>query len=375
MARFHKRRIRSGFRVSDILRLMSMMGMLCVVAMVVFRARDASMWKWAISDSRPSNGPPEKVLAAAQSPVVTRAQQDESHPLSKMDAEPASDDEAKPKPVVEPKTEVAVAEKPVRVSHLDAEEWKQAEYEFQLVEDKTALDHFEMQAYWRLLNWIQSQSGKELAERADQDVSFTDFVQRPGKMRGKLCRLKLHMLRSKRYEAGNNRYGFKWLYEVWGYTNDSNPYPYVIVFPEWPKGMPLGSNLAEEATVDAYFLKLMKYEAHDGKMRMSPLLLGRLVWHPNPLREARGSGSSADGIWTLVFVAGAAAMAFLGFKVFRIVFGTPNVPVPLASTTDPSALEGWIRGDEPDQAPAFLIEDYQPSEDVFVKESGHGQDQ
>ncbi len=381
MGRFRNRRSHQGFRVSDLLRLMSMVGMLCVVGMVMLRARDESMWRWVISDSRPSNGPPEVVLAAAQAtarPSVVAAQPKKQAAAAKADEDkkpesPDNTEKATAENTFEPAADPAPEAK-ARPSHLDPVEWQQAEYEFQLVEDKSILEHFDMPAYWRMLNWAQSQSIKELAQRSDQDATFTDFVQRPGKMRGKLCRLKLHMLQSKRYEAGPNRYGFKWLYEVWGYTNDSNPYPYVIVFADWPKGMPLGANLAEEATVDAYFLKLMKYEAHDGKMRMSPLLVGKLVWHPNPLREARASSNSMEQFWLIFYVAGAAALALLGYKVYGVVSGRTNSAAPLA-TTNTSYTETWTGDDGDPEIPAFLRDGYQADSAEAGEESGREQAQ
>jgi len=335
MARFSKRRFSGGFRLSDIMRLMSAIGMLCVLAMLMTRARDASMWRWVTQDSYPSDGPPAEVAPQPQEPAPNVAKSE------KTDVTEAT---TKAEAPTEPK--VARAD----VSHLNPEEWKQAEYEFQLVEDKTQLDGLEMQAYWRLLKWVQSQSPDQLESRATREASFTDFVERPSKMRGKLVRLKLHMLRSKRYEAGENRYGFKWLHEVWGYTNDSKPYPYVMVFADWPKGMPLGNNLAEEATVDAYFLKLMKYEAHDGKIRWAPLLLGRLEWHPNPINQ---SHVGMDEVWFGVCAVGGVAFILLGIKVYRLIFGAPKVAFPLAGPVNTSGAEAWLENMEADQSPAF----------------------
>lgn len=365
MARFRKRPLQAGFRVSDLLRLMSMVGMLCVLGMLIFRARDESMWRIFISDSRPSNGPPEldglppeKINAPTQPPKAaptepqassTAKVQQKPEVQQKLGSDlPASSDASS--------TQVATPKNP--------EEWARAEIDFQLIEDKKVLEYFDMPAYWRLLNWTQTQSMSELAQQSDKDVTFTDFVQRPDEMRGKLCRLKLHMLRSKRYEAGKNPHGFEWLYEVWGYTNDSNPYPYCIVFSDWPKGMPLGNDLAEEATVDAYFLKLMKYEAHDSKLRMAPVLLGRLVWHPNPLRTPR---KSTFDYWNLILIAGAIGMVILGFKVYRIVFPAPALPEIRVSAVDPATTEDWLQGIEHGEIPAFLTDDAKASSDEFDK--------
>lgn len=418
MARFRKRIRSSGFRVSDMMRLMSMVGMLCVVALVIFRTRDASMWRWVVSDSQPSNGPPEKVVAslppqpsslpAVQAPKVPAKPVEKTEaapvassaatPLSALTVEEPARSEADPadaankpaataqataetaeqageeKPVAAADEQVAAARSKTQASHLNPIEWEQAQYEFQLIQDKSPVESFDMPAYWRMLNWVKSQSGSELSARSDRDATFTDFVQRPNQMRGKLVRLKLHMLRSKRYEAGTNPYGFKWLYEVWGYTNDSNPYPYVIVFADWPEGMPLGNNLAEEATVDAYFLKQMKYEAHDSKIRISPLMLGRLVWHPNPLRQSREGASAANDLWTMMLVGGGLGIAFLGYLVFRIVAGKPNAPVTPAftNTTYP---EGWAEDgtDSSSDVPAFLRGESQASADGFIEESGREQ--
>lgn len=422
MARFRKRIRPSGFRVSDLMRLMSMVGMLCVVALVIFRARDASMWRWVISDSQPSNGPPAQFMASlpaqqsslpapqepnapakpAEKPKSAPSTSSQPTPLTAQSIEEPAKAEAAPaqaadadktsatvqataetpeqtgeeKPVAAADEQVSTPPSKTQASHLNPIEWEQAQYEFQLIQDKTPVENFDMPAYWRILNWVKSQSGSELAARSDRDATFTDFVQRPNQMRGKLVRLKLHMLRSKRYEVGTNPYGFKWLYEVWGYTNDSNPYPYVIVFADWPQGMPLGNNLAEEATVDAYFLKQLKYEAHDSKLRISPLMLGRLVWHPNPLRQASEGSTAANDIWSMMLVGGGLGIAFLGYLVFRIVAGKPNVPVAPALTSTTSTFpEGWGEDgtDSSNDVPAFLRSESQASADGFIEESGREQ--
>ena len=56
MSRFFKRRRSSGFRSSDMFRLVAMIGMLCVILMTAVRMRETSMWRWVVRRWEVSNG-------------------------------------------------------------------------------------------------------------------------------------------------------------------------------------------------------------------------------------------------------------------------------------------------------------------------------
>jgi len=138
----------------------------------------------------------------------------------------------------------------------------------------------EMPAYWRLLKWVNQQPAALLEGRSRKDVRLTDLVELPDKYRGKLIHLRLHLMQMFSYETEDSPIGTNRVYEARGWTDESNPWPYLVVFEDRPPGMPMGRDIREEASFDGYFLKLMSYEAHDGKARFAPVLMGRLVWHP-----------------------------------------------------------------------------------------------
>lgn len=344
MSRFLKHRRTSGFRTSDILRLVAMIGFLGVLGMSFARFRDAQMWRWMFSTAVASQG----------------AEADESARLAQADAQrkqagvPAGPkDPAEPmKPqLVDPAQEPAegksapqsadAASSVAKHSELIPEELGFLKQELELVEDKEPLSAMEMGAYWRLVNWAKDQTSAEMDQRARRDIQFTHLWERPERYRGQLVRLNMRLVRSLRYEAEKNRHGVEWLYEAWGTTTDSGSNPYVVVFADWPKGMPLGEGLEEDVTVEAYFLKLFPYKARDGKGRLAPLLIGRLNWHRPEINESQ---NSTNLIWTgLVIVCGVVIIG-LGIWVFRFVFGGPKLAVVSPVLTDNDKVDDWLSG-------------------------------
>ena len=69
------------------------------------------------------------------------------------------------------------------------------------------------------------------------------------------------------------------LYDVWIFSDENRSYPYVVVIEDPPPGLVVGYELNLRATVDGYFMKLMRYEAGDHP-RAAPMLVGRMHWTP-----------------------------------------------------------------------------------------------
>lgn len=210
---------------------------------------------------------------------------------------------------------------------LDPDEREIAREHFQAITDKEKLTAEEMPVYWRMMRWARNQSFESLKGRARRDLLFAHLMERPEVHRGELIHLNLHLMRSLTYEVEENSAGLDRLYEVWGWTNESQPYPYVVVFPEWPEGMPLGADIREDAEVEAYFFKLLAYEARDDKRRAAPLLIGRLTWR----KPATPELTKTDW-WTiaLVFGVGATLVALLQWRWFRLGDLPPSVLPNLA---------------------------------------------
>lgn len=342
MSRFLKHRRKSGFRTSDILRLMAMIGFLCVLGLSFARFRDAQMWRWLFSTAFASQGG-EVDETARQAQIDAQKKQlggnTRSQPANTEAPQQVTTSGAEPSQTggVKPSLPAPV----VKRSELMPEEAEILKQELELVEDKVPLEAMEMGAYWRLISWAKSQTPEEMDQRARRDIQFTHLWERPSRYRGQLVRLNMRLVRSLRYEAEKNRHGVEWLYEGWGTTTDSGSNPYVVVFTDWPQGMPLGEGLEEDVTVEGYFLKLFPYNARDGKGRLAPLLIGRLNWHRAQVDQSQ---NSTNLIWTgLVIVCGVVVVG-LGIWVFRFVFGGPKLAAlaPVAADTD--KVDDWLSG-------------------------------
>lgn len=301
------------FRSSELPRLLTMVVMLGVLWLLIDRARDENTWRWITGDT---------------SGAAALAQRDSVE----SDASSAPATEA---PTTGP-------------TDLDADERDAAAEEFQAITDKAPLAREEMPAYWRLLAWQQHQSTAELRRRAANKVSFAQLWQQPEKWRGKLVEIPVHLGQTARVDdLEDNGLGLKSLDEVWGWNSDSQPYWFWFVCPQLPPGMPTGRSLSEEATFVGYFLKLLPYEDHQGVTRTTPLLIGRLVWHPSP--DARGRASS-DGWSTWLILAGLASLMAVrwGWVWFGRRQGDRHQP--RLSTADAAQVDDWLdRAEDPER--------------------------
>jgi hypothetical protein len=173
-----------------------------------------------------------------------------------------------------------------------------------LVTDKAPLRPGEMPLYWKFLGWSRTESFDDLNARAKHGVPFSQMWEESKRRRGQLTNLKLHVRRVLSYEVDANPLGLKRVHEAWGWTDDSKSYPYVIVFSEWPEGLPLGSDVRAEVEFVGYYLKVMSYTAFDVS-RGSPLLVGRvkLLEPPSERQSSLSSGNDSIMIAAIGFVA------------------------------------------------------------------------
>ncbi|MCE9525855.1 MAG: hypothetical protein K8R36_07355 [Planctomycetales bacterium] len=111
---------------------------------------------------------------------------------------------------------------------LSPEEQAMAEEEFSLVTDRKELSLNEMAPYWRLFRWTWAQSFADLEKRAQpqRGVLFKQLYETPEKYRGKPIILQLHVKQIVKWDAPENRGNFKFIYEIWGATDQSVSYPY-----------------------------------------------------------------------------------------------------------------------------------------------------
>jgi hypothetical protein len=159
----------------------------------------------------------------------------------------------------------------------DQDEQERAEVQtmLELVTDRTPLKSREMHAYWRLMQWSLTESFATLHQRAQADLPFTQLWETPDRYRAKPISLKLHLRRVLKYDASVNPLEANQVYEAWGWTDESRSFPYVVVFAELPKGLPVGTDVRCDVQFVGYFLKVMSYTAFDTP-RGAPLLIGRI---------------------------------------------------------------------------------------------------
>jgi hypothetical protein len=271
--------------------------------LLIGRARDPATWRWLAPDV--GNGATKGTAA-----------------------DDLRDDVVAPEPAVSGPTD------------RDPLERDAAREELEAVTDKSPLAKEEMPAYWRLMAWQQHESLTELRKRARTDVTFKQLWQQPDKWRGKLVEIPVHLRQTTHVDdLPDNALGLKSMCEVWGWTTDSQPYSYWFVCPRLPPGMPSGANIAEEATFVGYFLKLLPYEDHEGISRATPLLIGRLVWHPteNPLAR------SDEWMWPWI---GGGVLAILFAARWGLTWAgrKPDAGEARSTSVDELAVVDWLDG-------------------------------
>ncbi len=229
-------------------RVLSLVVLLALLGMIYDRARQPQTWKWL-----------EHEAAADEQAVLANAKPDgtpsaEAAPNETVVAGPNDTDEAQ-------REELALR--------------------MRVITDKDELKAREMPAYWLLMAWSRSEPLADLRARAAPEPAFSELFETPAKFRGKPVRISLHVRRVLKYEAPENSQGIKDVYELWGWTDNSKSFPYVVVMPELPPGVPVGADVHAEVKFTGYFLKLMAYTAFDVR-RAAPLMIGRAEYVERP---------------------------------------------------------------------------------------------
>jgi hypothetical protein len=264
------------------MRLASALMMLVLIALLMVRFRDPTMWRWAGRVDPPSS------------------------PQNSSEAPPASSSPVPSQPPANDENQ----ENQVVGTDLDADEKDAAEEEFQAITDHTMqINKLDMPAYLRVLKWVERQSEPRLRQRAQSDVFFNDLIQSPEKYRGKLVSVDLNVRRIREYEGPSQHSGK--LYEVWGFTRESKVWLYVAMVPELPPGMPVGLDVAENARLTGYFFKIQDYQDGLGRQGYAPLLMGRLRWQA----PVDPTSSPNEWMWIVVGVCGVGVIGVFSFLV------------------------------------------------------------
>jgi len=170
------------------------------------------------------------------------------------------------------------------IADEDPKEWGQFRHDSEAILDKaTLIRGYELPAYWRVLDWVQSQSLADFKGRTLPEVPFQDFIHHPSKYRGRPVRVDLQVQRVLSFEpeGGGKNSKPKKLYELWGMPTALDGWLYVVVTPELPPGFPAGKDVEVRTTVYGYFFKLQGYQPFGAKPNarplVAPLIMGRVV--------------------------------------------------------------------------------------------------
>jgi hypothetical protein len=289
---------------SELLRLLTGLVMLALVAMLMVRTGEPDMWRWVANSDREATKAPPPSTAEAPPPGAENA-------ASRKDAEPQGDASQPTPPATMPD------EPDPEGTDRDPDESAAAANEFQVVVDGELEGNPEEQIlYDRIVRWVQSQPYDALRRRARTDLMFTDFYQRPKAYRGQIVALDLNVRRVR--DIGKNTDGVS-LTEVWGFSSESGSRLYEAVVVDFPPDMPKGARVVEKAKFVGYFFKLQGYIAAGATMNAprekAPLLIGRLRWEREAPAPARvDSPGSTPMIWWVLLLAVVAAV--FGLQVF-----------------------------------------------------------
>jgi hypothetical protein len=159
------RPVPSGFSGSEMFRLATLVGLLAVITMMYFRARDPDTWRFLAKDDR--KAAPE--TAAADS-------------TGKADAPPSQGEGSPP-------AETVVS----GPNDTDEDEQQGFREAAEAITDNEDLTAEEMFGYWRLFEWARRTSFADLWKRANKNVLFVHLFETPAEHRGELVGLKLHV--------------------------------------------------------------------------------------------------------------------------------------------------------------------------------------
>jgi hypothetical protein len=202
----------------------------------------------------------------------------------------------------------------------------------------------EMPAYWDLLKRSHTASYDQIHAISKSNFKFKDFYSQPAKNRGALANLDLIVRRVIKYEAEpDNAAGLEHLYEVWGSTEQSGSWLYVVVTGQLPEGFNETTLLKRKISFSGYFLKLLAYQPGaaepNSKPLVAPMFLGRFADIPqSPI--VRDDGSNYWTTWGISILVIITALYF----TFRVLTGILwKNKGPLASTdSDETPDLSWL---------------------------------
>jgi hypothetical protein len=227
--------------------------------------------------------------------------------------------------------------------------------EFETVTDWTPIGLRDMAAYELLLKRARETGPGNLARQGRRDTLYTDLWERPERYRGVPIHLlgtawRIHSYESKLSPTGR-------IHEAWIGTHESQNNPYVCVFEDLPKGMPVGPDAVERVVFNGYFLKEMRYLSGNDVKRGAPVLIGAIGW--TPARSARRDDS-------VFWMAAIVAVMFL-ISLSRWIIGLRR------SLSRPSLARSLLRRPNEEIAPEDLSQWVDSVQEAEREPEGEGE--
>jgi hypothetical protein len=214
--------------------------------------------------------------------------------------------------------------------------------EFQAVTDKTTIQVRESTAYATLLQRTRDTPSAELASKAHRDIFFANLWGQPQHFRGVPIHLEGTAKKVLTHEVATSMSPKGRLYEVWVYSDENQSSPYVVTIEDPPTGLMVGYELNLRVTVDAYFLKLLLYQAGDG-FRAAPMLVGRMRWKPAPVAASPIVELNKFTRQNMIAIV---VTLLLGYIVIRVIFQFRKFMVPRRSPLSAGSSSEGLPPDE-----------------------------
>lgn len=302
-------------------RILSLLMGLAVLAMLYQRAKEPQFWRWMTNERR------------------TDAEDEQTKTSPRADGAKSLANAANTSEIIVPGP-----------NETDPDELAKLRSNVKSIQDRQPLRPHEMPAYWRLLGWSRTRPFAELEKGALRDVPYSHLWDEPDLYRGQPMRLKLHVRRVLAYDTQENPLGLKKVFEVYGFTDNSLSFPFIVILPEKPAGLPIGTDVEGEIVFVGYFVKWMGYRAFD-KKKNAPLLVGRARPTVRPARAGQNGG------WELAFltlVGGVFALTFLVWFSLRML-RRPRSAAAGANVIAPEQLpDNWMANTAAEVRPESL---------------------
>jgi hypothetical protein len=179
------------------------------------------------------------------------------------------------------------------------------------IRDDTILRRTETDAFYHLLQLLADSSEQELTAASAGHVTFAQLFQQSNEYRGELVTVRGTVRRAVEKTAPPNDYGLGQYYEVWIVPHDQRDSPLVVNCLELPAAFPQSDSLAEDASITGFYFKRFAYQAGDGRLHTTPLLLAKTVaWSP-AAPVAKKPANLAAFLWCTAIAAVLASIAVM----------------------------------------------------------------